>query len=47
MKWKLLKTREKYYYIVWLVCKFLVKPFYWLGNLSVDKLNKSYYKNIK
>jgi len=40
---KTFNTKEQFYYLVWFLCR----QFAWLpmkiGNLAVDKLNKSYY----
>ena len=35
--------KEKSLYAIWWICKILTKPFYIIGNLAVDKLNKNYY----
>ena len=43
MKFEILTIKEKFYYIVWTICKILTKPFYIIGNWAVDRLNKSYY----
>lgn len=46
MKWRLLTTKEKYYYVVRMICEKLSKPFYVIGNSATDKLNKSYFKAL-
>ena len=40
---KTFNTKEKFYYLVWFLCGTLVWIPSKIGNLAMDKLNKSYY----
>jgi len=39
--------KEKILYVIWYICGGIVKPFHFIGNKAVDKLNKSYYKHTR
>ena len=47
MKFRTMTIKEQCLYTIWFICGILVKPFYFVGNWAVDKLNKSYYRNYK
>jgi hypothetical protein len=45
MRLKSMTIKEKCYYFIWVTCKVLTKPFYFIGNWAVDKLNKRLLDN--